>query len=77
MKTAKAVKAAAATLLVGATFPGNPAAQAAMDHLGELRDCEMHMTHIVTPGDEAGMRRVGLLCTSDPFFASSDLFVDS
>ncbi len=55
----------------------NPAAQLAMEKLIDLRDCEMHMTHIVTPGDEAGMRRIGLLCTSDPFFASSDLFVDS
>jgi len=55
----------------------NPAAQLAMEKLIDLRNCEMHMTHIVTPGDEAGMRRVGLLCTCDPFFASSDLFVDS
>ena len=55
----------------------NPAAQIAMERLIDLRDCEMHMTHIITPGDEAGLRRVGLRCTSDPFFASSDLFVDA
>lgn len=35
------------------------------------------MTHMVTPGDEAGLRRVGLRTTCDPFFASSDLFIDS
>ncbi len=55
----------------------NPAAQIAMERLNDLRDCEMHMTHMVTPGDEAGLRRVGLRTTCDPFFASSDLFIDS
>ena len=55
----------------------NPAAQIAMERLIDLRDCEMHMTHIITPGDEAGLRRVGLRCTSDPFFASSELFIDA
>jgi len=54
----------------------NPAAQIAMERLIDLRECEMHMTHIVTPGDEAGIRRVGLRCTSDPFFATSELYVD-
>jgi uncharacterized protein (UPF0371 family) len=55
----------------------NPAAQIAMERLIDLRECEMHMTHMVTPGDEAGLRRVGLRCTSDPFFASSELFIDA
>ena len=45
-----------------------------MEHLRDLRDCEMHLTHLVTPGDEAGLRRVGLRHTSDPQFASADLF---
>ncbi len=52
----------------------NTAAAAAIDHLGDLRDCEMHLTHIVTPGDEAGLRRIGVLHTSDPVFASPELF---
>ena len=55
----------------------NPAAQIAMERLIDLRDCEMHMTHIITPGDEAGLRRVGLRCTCDPFFASSELFIET
>jgi len=55
----------------------NPTAQVAIERLIELRNCEMHMTHIVTPGDEAGLRRLGLRCTCDPFFASADLFVDT
>jgi uncharacterized protein (UPF0371 family) len=55
---------------------GNPAAQAAMDHLGELRDCEMHLSHIATAGDEAGLRRIGLRHAADPKFASPELFTD-
>jgi uncharacterized protein (UPF0371 family) len=55
----------------------NPAAQIAMERLIDLRDCEVHLTHMVTPGDEAGLRRLGMRCTSDPFFASSELVIDA
>lgn len=55
---------------------GNPAAQLAMEKLNELKDCEVHMTHIPTPGDEAGLRRLGVNLTSDPNFSSKDLFVE-
>ena len=53
----------------------NPAAQLAMEKLNELRDCEVHMTHIPTPGDEAGLRRLGVNLTSDPNFSTKDLFL--
>ena len=46
-----------------------------MEKLSELRGCEMHMTHIPTPGDEAGLRRLGVNVTSDPHFATKDLFI--
>ncbi len=52
----------------------NPAAQIAMEKLSELRGCEVHMTHMVTPGDEAGLRRLGCRFTSDPYYASNQLF---
>ena len=52
----------------------NPTAQIATEKLNELRGCEVHMTHIVTPGDEAGLRRLGCRFTSDPYFASNALF---
>ena len=55
----------------------DPVALRAVERLADLTDCEMHMTHNVTPGDEAGLRRVGLRCTSDPVFAASELFVDA
>ena len=53
----------------------NPAAQLAMEKLTELEGCEVHMTHIPTPGDEAGLRRLGVNLTTDPHFSSKDLFV--
>jgi len=53
----------------------NPAAELAMEKLKELQNCEVHMTHIPTPGDEAGLRRIGVNLTSDPNFSSNDLFI--
>lgn len=53
----------------------NPAAQAAIEKLEQLRGCEVHMTHIPTPGDEAGLRKLGVNLTSDPDFATKCLFI--
>lgn len=52
----------------------NPAAQMAMTSLQDLKNCEVHMTHMPTPGDEAGLRRLGVNLTSEPNFSSKDLF---
>jgi len=53
----------------------NPAAKLAMEALKELKGCEVHITHIPTPGDEAGLRRLGVNLTSDPNFSTKDLFI--
>ncbi|MFC1669013.1 DUF1846 domain-containing protein [Spirochaetota bacterium] len=53
----------------------NPTAKTAMEKLNELKNCEMHMTHIPTPGDEAGLRKLGINLTTDPNFSSKNLFV--
>jgi uncharacterized protein (UPF0371 family) len=53
----------------------NPAAQVAVDKLKELRGCEMHMTHIPTPGDDAGLRKLGVNLTTDPNFVTKQLFM--
>lgn len=53
----------------------NPAAQVAVEKLKELRGCEVHLTHMPTPGDEAGLRKLGVNVTSDPNFATKMLFV--
>jgi len=53
----------------------NPAAQLAIEKLKELRGCEVHITHIPTPGDEAGLRRLSVNLTSEPNFSTRDLFL--
>ncbi|HON78762.1 MAG TPA: DUF1846 domain-containing protein [Spirochaetota bacterium] len=53
----------------------NPTAQVAMEKLKELAGCEMHMTHIPTPGDEAGIRKLGINITTDPNYSSKSLFI--
>lgn len=52
----------------------NPAAHKVMENLKKLRDCEMHITHIPTPGDEKALRKLRIHFTSEPEFASSNLF---
>jgi uncharacterized protein (UPF0371 family) len=53
----------------------NPTAQMALERLKELQGCEVHTTHIPTPGDEEGLRKLGVNLTSDPNFSSHSLFV--
>ena len=54
---------------------GNPAAEIAMKRLEDLRDCEMHMTHIPTPGDEVALKRLGINLTTDGRLSSRNLFI--
>lgn len=60
------------TLAISAT--NNHAVQLAMEGLKEFKGCEMHMTHMPTPGDEAGLRRLGVFLTTDPVFSSNNLY---
>jgi uncharacterized protein (UPF0371 family) len=60
-------------LSISATM--NPSAQIAVDKLKDLNGCEVHMTHIPTPGDATGMRKLGVNLTSDPDFSTKELFV--
>ncbi|MGD8979719.1 MAG: DUF1846 family protein, partial [candidate division WOR-3 bacterium] len=43
--------------------------------LKELQGCEVHMTHIPTPGDEKGLRKLGVNLTSDPNFSTNSLAI--
>ena len=54
---------------------GNPAAQMAMEKLPLLRGCEVHLSHIPSPGDETGLRRLGVNATSEADFAGHSLFI--
>ncbi len=60
-------------LSISADF--NPSAKFAMEKLKKLKECEFHITHIPTPGDEAGLRRLGLNVTSDSNYSSKRLFI--
>ncbi|MBI2407648.1 MAG: DUF1846 domain-containing protein [Gemmatimonadetes bacterium] len=69
------VEEALIALAVSAT--SHPAAAAAVSRLRELRGCEVHVTHMPTPGDEAGLRKLGVNLTSEPDFATRHLFVSA
>ena len=53
----------------------NHTAELAMLKLIDLRGCEMHMTHIPTPGDDVGLKMLGVNITTDGKFSSRNLFV--
>lgn len=53
----------------------NPAAQLALENLEYMEGCAVHMTHMPTAGDQAGLRKLGVHLTSDPNFTSKALFL--
>jgi uncharacterized protein (UPF0371 family) len=54
----------------------NPMVQACIDSLQGLRGCQMHLSHLPSPGDEAGLRRLGIELTSDPVYATKRFFME-
>ena len=52
----------------------NPTSQHAMEQLVCLKGCEMHITHMPSPGDEAGLRKLGINLTCDPNYSTNYLF---
>jgi len=43
----------------------NPMAKTALKKLEDLSNCEMHITHLPTQGDEAGLIRLNINATTD------------
>jgi uncharacterized protein (UPF0371 family) len=64
-------------IVLGISALSNPAAKMALENLKYLRDCEVHLTHIPTPGDEAGLRKLKVNLTCDPEYSSKSLFISS
>jgi uncharacterized protein (UPF0371 family) len=62
-------------IVLGISALSNPAAKMALENLKNLRGCEVHLTHIPTPGDEAGLRKLKVNLTCDPEFSSKSLFI--
>jgi len=52
-----------------------PKVKEALKKLKELKGCEMHITHIPTPGDEKALKKLGINVTADAHFSSSNLFI--
>jgi uncharacterized protein (UPF0371 family) len=61
-------------IALGISAASIPAARAAVAQLPNFRGCEVHMTHMPSPGDEAGLRKLGVNLTTEPRFASKRLF---
>lgn len=62
-------------ILLGISALSNPAAQMALEKLKLLNDCEVHLTHIPTPGDEAGLRKLNVNLTCDPEYSGKNLYI--
>jgi uncharacterized protein (UPF0371 family) len=62
-------------IVLGISALSNPAAKMALENLKQLRGCEVHLTHIPTPGDEAGWRKLKVNLTCDPEYSSKSLFI--
>ena len=62
-------------IALGISASSNPAAQLALENLIRLRNCEAHLTHIPTSGDEAGLRKLKINLTCDPEYSSKSLFI--
>lgn len=50
-------------------------AKKAMAKLNELKGLEAHLSHMPTPGDEAGFRQLGINITSEPNFVTNNLYI--
>ncbi len=53
----------------------NHTAKVALESLEALSDCDFHCTHMLIPGDESEIRKLGIRLTSDPLFPSNDLYM--
>ena len=62
-------------IALGISALSNPAAKMALENLKLLRNCEVHLTHIPTPGDEAGWRKLKVNLTCDPEYSGKSLFI--
>jgi len=63
-------------IALGTSTASSSGAYLAVKQLKKLRGCEMHLTHMPPPGDEAGLRDLGILLTSDPHFSSNRLLAN-
>ena len=63
-------------IALGLSAASNPAAQTAIEKLKDLTSCDVHTSHIPSPGDSAGLRKLGIHYTADPKYPSLELYLD-
>ncbi len=61
-------------IALSVSSPTDSAAKLAIQELAGLSGCEMHLSHLPTPGDAGALRKLGIRVTSDPCFATRNLF---
>ncbi len=52
----------------------NPTVKKCIDNISLLRNCEIHTTHLLSKGDERGLRDLGINLTTDAEFSSKIYF---
>jgi len=52
----------------------NPTVKLGLKKLKELKDCEMHTTHIPVDGDKVPLRKIGINLTSDINISKYSIF---
>lgn len=52
----------------------NPTVKKCIDNISLLKNCEMHTTHLLSRGDESGLRDLGINLTTDAEFSSKIYF---
>ena len=75
-QTASNLDVAELLIALGISAANSNAVERAVDKLVELRGCDVHLTHMVSDGDAAGLRRLGVSMTCDPQFPTKNLVVE-
>lgn len=73
-QTASNLDVAELLIALAISSANSNAVQRAVDKLVELRGCDVHLTHMKSDGDTAGLRRLGVFVTCDPQFPTKSLF---
>lgn len=60
---------------LGISADANPAAQAGVEQITRLRGLQMHLTHQPGPGDNLGLRKLGIVMTTDAEPTSQEYFL--
>ncbi len=75
-QTASSLDVTELLIAIGISSANSNAVMHAVEKLVELRDCDVHLSHVAGEGNSAGLRRLGVVATCDPVYPSSNLFLE-